>query len=531
MLLALSPAPLARPWDALEPVALASTSREEPAVTKLCAGRKLLVVPPASDSNDWDAAPHPFAPSASAGVPCLGEVCEEYAAQCAASSWTMSFLNISKHATKALASARLLYGAADPHPCVTYDESHPRIAAVVEGVAPFNGSGPAVSLPAARRFLYGAKVSMDIFQRGKVSNEDRDYPRRVIPFAGLNRGIFVRPYAEHPWPRQLRDGTLEHVYGWPIGMDSAFTPSSEACLVGWQNVLRSKPLPPLMLDEAQATASKPQDARVFIAATVGGASHGLANCLRDMLREASATLPPRICAVDPSDVEKATGGAGVGCGYNVSGAVPCDDSTAMLSFSSMFFGATFALLPAGDALDRDEAMLQALEGGAIPTFFGGNSRGDLARDAYSRTLMGTVDADSWSILIDDQAARIAGAVELRKVLTYNGAEAKLDVLDATGAPIFHATASSDGICQPFNATRAGEELVAILGAVPRQQVESMKEVIVESLPARISMLQQRTAGIDFVDRLVLAMISADTTAPRLPGNQSGGSLLTWPVGI
>jgi len=414
---------------------------------------------------------------------------------------------------------------------VTRDAAHPHIAAVVEGVIPSHGSGPKVVLPVARRFLYGAKVSMDVFYKGSVDDEDRDYPRRAIPYTGLNRGILVRPYADHPWPLQLRDGTREHVYGWPIGMDSAFTPSSEACLRGWQQVLWHKPLPPLLLNEAISTAPTSEDPRVFIAATVGGLSHGLANCLRDLLRLAAATLPVRLCAVEPSQITQATGGAGAGCGLSASGPCACSaNGSTTLEYSAMFFGATFALVPAGDALDRDEAMLQALEGGAIPVFFGGNSRGDLTREAYSRTLMGTEDADSWSVLVDDKAARIAGAVELRKVLKYNGPEAQLDILDDTGMPIFHETGSTD-VCEQANATRAGEELLAILGAVPRGRVQSMANFIVESLPARTSMLYQRVAGVDFVDRLVLAMLAADTTVPRPPANQSGGTWLTWPAGI
>lgn len=505
-----------------------------------CAGRWLLVVPPPEEPSKGPAnttdpdpqnGPDPFGPNASAAVPCLGTECAAYAQRCAASSWTSRFLQASLHATKAAAAARLLRGL-NPHPCVTYDPAHPNITAVAlaQGLVDVDDSGP-TWLPIARRFLYGARVSMKAFYQGTDSDLSQSSDVDVRHLTAINRGIFVRPYAGHPWPLQLRDGGLEYVYGWPIGMDSAFTPATEECLTGWQHVLRSKALP-LLADEARATADHPPDPRTFIAATAGnGSSHGLAICTRDMLQLAAATLPARLCTSEPGAIRNATGDDGVGCGYNASGPIDCgppNKPPSMVGYASLFFGATFALLPAGDALDRDEAMLQALEGGAIPVFFGGNSRGDLTRGSYTRTLMNTPDPDRWSVLIDDAAAAEVGAVELRKVLSFNETEANLDSVDVMGNPQFHTVGSE---CKPMNATRAGEELVNVLATVPLERILAMKEFIVDRLPARTSMLQQRSAGLDFVDRLVLAMLSANTSAPSMPNNWTGGSLLTWPLGV
>uniref|UniRef100_A0A7S3AY97 Uncharacterized protein n=1 Tax=Haptolina ericina TaxID=156174 RepID=A0A7S3AY97_9EUKA len=142
--------------------------------------------------------------------------------------------------------------------------------------------------------------------------------------------------------------------------------------------------------------------------------------------------------------------------------------------------------------------------------------------------MNTPDPDRWSVLIDDAAAAEVGAVELRKVLSFNETEANLDSVDVMGNPQFHTVGSE---CKPMNATRAGEELVNVLATVPLERILAMKEFIVDRLPARTSMLQQRSAGLDFVDRLVLAMLSANTSAPRMPSNWTGGSLLTWPLGV
>ena len=50
-------------------------------------------------------------------------------------------------------------------------------------------------------------------------------------------------------------------------------------------------------------------------------------------------------------------------------------------------------------------MQQALVAGSIPVFIGGNSRGDVVRNAFSRSLMGTEDADQWSVLLDDRLAQ------------------------------------------------------------------------------------------------------------------------------
>lgn len=323
--------------------------------------------------------------------------------------------------------------------------------------------------------------------------------------------------------------------GWPIGTDGPFAPQSTDCLRGWQALLSARP-PALMLAEAQADAASgvtaarggEEGGRVFVASTISTEDvHGLAMCTRLSLTLACAAVSDRVCS---------TGDEGGGSNANAFGGLKSAPQS-RARFERLYYGATFALQPGGDTLDRDSATLQTLASGAIPVFFGGNSRGDLIREGFAATLFGGLHPDEWSVLIDAEAAAAQGASRLARILSFRPAEARYSMSQKGGggcAGCQHQC--NDLVGADENATGFAEavatELFSLLGRIPAGRLAAMRAAIVRTLPMRVSRSElggraARRAEPDLPDRLVSAMLTARPVA-RSGEAAAANSPLSWP---
>ena len=350
--------------------------------------------------------------------------CDEWLKDCASTSW---FVSSRWHGGPSsteitLALARRLTGADGDHPCVTYDQTHPHIKAVVlvlphlgmhwksnftsaiyprECVAPaqkvvqdlkrrFNAAANAV--PRARRFVYSLAecftLHLNIRWRKELAQAStldclidwRGYNEggRLSELPDLHgatvitRGTNVR-YDDLKWPG------IASIVGWPLGVDTGFTPSQK-CLSRWIPLMQKR-------------------RRAFLLGNNAGV-HGVVPCLRKLLSRACSQLAQskkerngQRLALCQGNVRtlgqfvptRAAGLTGLGKNLRVRD-----------HMAHQFWGSvTFGLMSAGDELDRGAA-LQCLNVGCIPVFFGGNSKGELQQQAYSSILFGTQDPRRWS---------------------------------------------------------------------------------------------------------------------------------------
>jgi len=175
-------------------------------------------------------------------------------------------------------------------------------------------------------------------------------------------------------------------------------------------------------------------------------------------------------------------------------------------------------MPAGDLMDRDSALLHALNAGSIPVFFCGFGRGDLMREALSRTLFGVADADTWSVLIKPGD----GSFEL---------DAAMMMVDSDCRALRHTSPTN---CSQMSTMEAADELVKILRAVPLSRQVKMRSFIIDSMPARNIIVDRTNDTVisDMVVRLVSAMLFSESNVTHSRETQLGnriGSPLSWPV--
>jgi hypothetical protein len=159
-------------------------------------------------------------------------------------------------------------------------------------------------------------------------------------------------------------------------------------------------------------------------------------------------------------------------------------------------------------------------------FFEGISHGEATRQAFSRTLFGTDQPDAWSVLVPLAPAAVIPHGTPAGDSLRRGVKQLAEVMREGPAGV-------NGTCATPHAPprEVFEAIAAHLHAIPPSRVRSMRDFIIRALPKRSS----RPAGFwfpprappltDHTDRLVLAMVWANVSAPARPM----GSPLSWPL--
>lgn len=221
----------------------------------------------------------------------------------------------------------------------------------------------------------------------------------------------------------IAQSAMSNYMGWPTNIDSAFLPESAEDIEAWQTVLRSRPTwpdnllnrvsPHLSSDAidvaggALTTHSGSRSDRFTLIASNGGA-HGFMACLRAKLLAACDGLPSHLCS-DKADALPGTSGSLFG--VTADGMAPTEHADGKnktcageIEYYELWASATFCLMPGGDGFDRG-ATVQALDVAVASrsSSLAPAARGDLLRNAFSRSYFGTDNADMWSVLLDGAA--------------------------------------------------------------------------------------------------------------------------------
>ena len=481
-------------------------------------------------------------------VPCdLGrqEGCDEHVRECAGSSWFVPhvFPGASDSMMRALAVA-----LANGHPCTTKRMDYTQVGAVVLVLPyfglpffadnrshptpwPFGGHGnveaQATLVDLARRWrVAAARVQQNrrfIVASGPCFADKLQMPERLemrshvpclhstwnspylIPTFGatlIQRGV----QSDLRRKRRAKTAGMSRIVGWPIGIDTPFSPGSHRCLAGWQQLLRVTP-------------------RILLVASNAGRAGGLplAWCLRRALQVACTAGGFPACASHAPRRHRDNATHSLLKSASRKGAslksLPLPTSLEALSdHYRHFMDSSFFMAPAGDENDRT-AMSQALDAGCIPVFFEGTSEGSETRAAMSRTLFGTDHADSWSVLLRGPRTGKRKATEHSHPLLTEAMFEKASN-NCTSAP-------------PGTERRLWLEIETTLSEIPKARVTSMREFIINGLPGRSShwtslrRTSMTRSWLDQSDRIVLAMLAANEKASTAPA----GSPLSWPRGV
>ena len=295
--------------------------------------------------------------------------------------------------------------------------------------------------------------------------------------------------------RLLPNAMMGNVMGWGISVDSPFIPPTRSCLASWQQVL---------LERARAASST----RFLMASNA--VAHGVSTCLRRKIAAACSARHGPCTTAPPKE-----------CGTNSHGAVVwCNHGS--LGYMALWRSATYCLMPAGDGLDRDSALVQMIDVGCIPVFFDGSGRGDLTRSSFSRTLFGEEDPDRWSVLVPEAGVLGCTTNELLK-------DSENETVASLAAGLNTGRGSAcHSMCASARAT--GARISQILAAIPPSRVYAMRAFAANTLPRRTQARMRLKGQPDFVDRLVSAMLSSNGSGVASEGNVAG-SPNSWPVGI
>ena len=541
------------------PVVLTAGANAEPVVASadvmpaVCNGQKLLVIAPPDEGqcalpvekkhrqSNWRGGAKE---TCSPFVPCAADAdgCEDYAAQCAASSWFVPGAYRLPHykdqtLQRTWLMARLLAtkdGGVPEEPCVTHDATDPEVAAVLllhpmrkcsanETEATLSlFEREAAKVPEQRRFvmvldrthallfrmlLHGGLAraggagdlgrAVHTIRSNRATLVNRGGAMHVWPASGVAAGAVTggvgRPWSGLTTFNMARSTQLGDFLGWPTNIDSPFMPASSACLTTWQQVLRSgSSLPNISAGARGAAAIGPYSSGRPTLIASNGEAHGVSSCLRKRINAACANQPNHVCVSEAKQLPGRGNGAPFGVTADGSPA-SCDEA---VPFYELYSRSTFCLMAGGDGMDRG-ATVQALDVGCIPVFFDGTGRGDVLREAFSRSFFGTDDADRWSVLVSEY--ELLGCAPSA---------------DEEGCP--------EPLCESHEAV--GERLLDAL-ELSADRIRAMREYIIATLPSRVQAYEHLPGAHDFVDRFVTATLTASSTTHA----DAGGSPASWPL--